>query len=98
MLLPARVGYRICHGRLSGPANPVEPESRRVIGWPSCLSPPVTMNSISRFASSSVDLSTDAAFCDLLCDSFARIVGGTLVPAPLGGVGAWTQIRDWMCS
>jgi len=29
------------------------------------------------------DLSTDPSFCGLLCDSFARIVGGTLVPAAL---------------
>jgi len=36
----------------------------------------------------SAGLSTDPAFCDLLCDSFARIVGGSLVPASLGAVEA----------
>ncbi|MDQ0392984.1 MEKHLA domain-containing protein [Labrys monachus] len=47
----------------------------------------------------SADLSVDAAFCRLLCGSFARIVGGLLVPAslPEAQAAAWLYREAPFC-
>ena len=50
------------------------------------------MINLSNPVSGSVDLSTDPAFCDLLRGSFARIVGGSLIPDGLDDVEA----ADWL--